>query len=164
MLSSTSMDSGHVTMATINSAPSSRYSSRRGPMKATLRPSGVPVDPLTTKSTMMLMGHRRSRSLNEIGVVSRENDLYTKPIEVSQPLKREPLNTERLRAITQQTRTATVSINDHGLVVLKFAKSVNKTPEIMEISSDGQQVNIFFFTLLNILLTLDKDLSLGRTL
>lgn len=145
MLSSTSMDSGHVTMATINSAPSSRYSSRRGPMKATLRPLGVPVDPLTTKSTMMLMGHRRSRSLNEIGVVSRENDLYTKPTEVSQPLKREPLNTERLRAITQQTRTATVSINDHGLVVLKFAKSVNKTPEIMEISSDGQQVNIFFF-------------------
>ena len=143
MLSSTSMDSGHVTMATINSAPSSRYSSRRGPMKATLRPSGVPVDPLTTKSTMMLMGHRRSRSLNEIGVVSSGHDLHTKPIKVSQPPKREPLNTERLRAITQQTRTATVSINDHGLVVLKFTKSVNRIPEIMEISSDGQQVSIF---------------------
>lgn len=143
MLSSTSMDSGHVTMATINSAPSSRYSSRRGPMKATLRPSGVPVDPLTTKSTMMLMGHRRSRSLNEIGVVNSGHDLHTKPIKVSQAPKKEPLNTERLRAITQQTRTATVSINDHGLVVLKFTKSVNRIPEIMEISSDGQQVSIF---------------------
>ena len=155
-MSVASLDSGNATMPTVNSACSrSRHSnSGRGPLRATVRPKALTESTSFGNIQVSQQQQQQHRSLSvsptspyhNLSVKSHSlGDLREIPSKQSnkrslQDLVPVPINTVRLKPIQQQTRRASVSITNNGLVTLVSTNKNNKQ-ERLSISNDGKEVS-----------------------